>query len=210
MTTTYKVWLQTDSHKRLWDASTKVLTLNLTEPEHEGVLKMLLALSININAMIDQDRGQEWPRNDMHSWTVTDSFYPVTTPDIPHLYECAKYIFTSTLWYQPRFWALFKNPFSNPPDLPAQPQLGWFRSIWNSATSAFSRAPPATSIYSCDRLYLIIPFTKTEELNGVLRVYEWLGFTGSDYLIKIQDNTGKEFCRDQLPSSTGSAEPAVV
>lgn len=160
----YRLWIQgyTDTDQ--------CRIVELEYHQFRGVWKCLMALALDINAIIELDNGQRNPRRpNMRYSPIRGDYFAFFNPidlNTKTLYQISKCAITSKLRGDPRLWVLFKNPFRNA-------QTAKTAGISNDYGSHF-----------------IIPFKHQEELKGIYTVFEWLNLDPLDYCLRIEDNHG--------------------
>ena len=179
MQRTYRIWIQRDLNLPINRPSTQTFLITVTPDQYRGVYYALEQLTCNLRTTMELDEGQPYPTDILNMPNMPDNaarFYqglPFGTrlENIGNLYQTAG----NTLDILPipertqnRYWVLIQNPLPEPQD---------------------NRALPC-------RDFFILTFKTPQELQGIISVYQWLGFQPKDYLIRIEDNAGNLYTID--------------
>lgn len=173
MQRTYRVWLQRDVNLPFEHPSTQTNLVTLNPDQYRGVYNVLNQLNCNIRTNMEPDERQPYPRNRMrmpHRPNNNPRFFEglllrTRLEDVGNLYQTAGNILNllpEAEQAQNRYWALIQNPLPEP--------------INNEG-------------FPCRKIF-ILTFKTPQELQGIISVYQWLGFRPADYLIRIEDNAG--------------------
>lgn len=152
----YRLWIRIPK-----DISSILRIVKLTSPQYRGVWKALMALSFDIDAVIESDEGQNNPHKpNMRSVPIRGDYYAFFDPSElkqKTLYQIGQNVIPSAFRNNPRYWVVFENPFRN------------------------------SSEYGS---HFIIPYKHFDELTGIFKVFEWLGLDPIQYCLRIENNNG--------------------